>query len=121
MQNVIVGAEAWRAAVQHIVDATADTQILNACKLVGMCPHDKLREEALVFLWEAKSGLVALTGSEYIAQGRKMLGWHMIKMLHEMACMPGMPSTAYTWSTSTSVSCLRQTVRAKLFGICVCQ
>ena len=121
MQNVIVGAEAWLTAVQHIRDATADTQVLSACKLVGKCPHDKVREDTLAFLWQATSGLVALTGSEYIAQVRKMPKWHLVKMLHEMACMPGMPSTTYTRLTSTSISCIRQTVTASLFCVSICQ
>ena len=91
MQNVIVGVEAWQTAVLYIRDATADTQILKACELVGKCPHDKVREDALGFLWLATSGLVALTGSENVAQGRKVPEWHLMKTLHEMACMPGLP------------------------------
>ena len=87
-----MGAESWQTAVQHIITATADTQILDGCELVGKCPHDKVREDALVTLWQTTSGWVALTGSEYIAQGRKVPEWHLMKMLHEMACMPGLPS-----------------------------
>ena len=86
-----MGIAAWRKAVECISGARTHRQTLMACKLAGMCPHRRESALAVQLLWGSTSGLTALMGTVLVRPPTKMnvpveLA---VRMLHEMACMPG--------------------------------
>lgn len=101
MQDYIIGKAAWSKAMVCISQARTHKQTLMACQLAGVCPHTTEGALAVPLLWEATSGLTALMGTVLVGPPTKTnLPVELaVRMLHEMACMPG---TGLPWTTGLS-------------------
>ena len=90
LQEFIVGATAWQAALHQLVglgSGHAYTQL--ACKLAGRCPYAELRDQVLVQLVTSKPSRTALAGVELVSQGRQMSQKALADTLHRMQSMLG--------------------------------